>query len=363
MYKPRKAEYLYGLLKDRIASMPDGAPFPSVRELMDEYRVSQFSVAPALKSLQEQGHLVSIVGKGSFVKRGAMKKGARIALLSPNWPSLAIAQMRDELLRAAAAKGFRCELRLYSPTEDIYSSLQSFKADGIIIDPLRYESFTAEQMNALALSCVPVVICRAKAPVKNAHYVCGDNTLAGVQAADFLIGKGHRKIGMLLSEPRVPNVENLVRGFLDEARREGCEIETLDCGTKLGEDAIAKTRETLCRRIEEGKMDFTALFVVSYETAMEALCVLRDHGIEPPEKLSLLAFGQLKLPSYYGRRPSSVGHPAAKLAEASMELMAAQLRGDFQRPDQIEIAPEIFDNGTVKDIEAPSEKRPARRAG
>ena len=88
MNKTSKSEQLYRLLAERASQLGDGARFPTLREIMSEYRVSQFTAAPALKRMQRNGLIASHVGRGSFVIRGATpKKGARILYLRPDWPS------------------------------------------------------------------------------------------------------------------------------------------------------------------------------------------------------------------------------------------------------------------------------------
>ncbi len=350
MFKPNKADLIYNLLKERIASMADGEEFPSVRQLMKLYGASQFSVAPALKKLQEQGHLAAFVGRGAFVRKNPGKKDAKILVLSPDWPSLTVTQMRDAIAVNLSKRGFRPEIGLYSVDEDIYLKLRDFKVDGIILDPIRYDSFTAEQMNALAHLSTPIVLCRAKPPVMNLRYVNGNNTLAGVQIADHLYGKGHRKIGILVSEPRIGNTEDLMRGFLSQTARGNCQVEAIDCEVKLGENALEKARMALERRLAAGPPGFTALFAISYETALEALKLLKSRGVRVPEDLSVIAFGQLTVPGQSGLLPSSVGHSVSKIASVAVDLIEAQLNGDFLSSGQREIDPELFDNGSVADL-------------
>ena len=124
---------------------------------------------------------------------------------------------------------------------------------------------------------------------------------------------------------------------------------------KLGEDAIEKTRQTLELALTSGQIDFSALFVISYETALAALKLLDCSNIKIPQDLSLIAFGQLELPDSDRLRPSSIGHSVDKIAGAAVDILMAQLSGDFQSPSQIEIDPEFFDYGTLRDISGVSE--------
>ena len=84
MNKTSKSDQLYRLLLERISRLSDGDNFPTLREIMREYRVSQFTAAPALKRLQEKGLIASHVGRGSVVTRAAGRRhGATILYPAP----------------------------------------------------------------------------------------------------------------------------------------------------------------------------------------------------------------------------------------------------------------------------------------
>ena len=143
MNKTSKSEQLYRLLAERASQLGDGARFPTLREIMSEYRVSQFTAAPALKRMQRNGLIASHVGRGSFVIRGATpKKGARILYLRPDWPSHSIEAMERGMTGEALSRGYCCEVVRYPVDADIYRQLPDFEADAVILDPIRFDSFT-----------------------------------------------------------------------------------------------------------------------------------------------------------------------------------------------------------------------------
>ena len=103
MLGENKGSELFRLLRTRIGSMPDGAEFPSVRRLMEEYGVSQATVTAGVRKLRELGLIESFVGRGTFVRRSTTETTPKILLLANDWPSRSIAEMiellRDESLR------------------------------------------------------------------------------------------------------------------------------------------------------------------------------------------------------------------------------------------------------------------------
>ena len=60
-------------LRDRIAEgeFPPGERFPSLRKLSTEYGVAEMTVHAAVRELQRDGLLVSVSGRGSYVRKEA----------------------------------------------------------------------------------------------------------------------------------------------------------------------------------------------------------------------------------------------------------------------------------------------------
>ena len=59
MENGNKTDWLYRELRRRIALMRDGEAFPTVRELIAEYDLSQATVTAAVKRLKEKGLISS----------------------------------------------------------------------------------------------------------------------------------------------------------------------------------------------------------------------------------------------------------------------------------------------------------------
>ena len=147
-----------------------------------------------------------------------------------------------------------------------------------------------------AVSCIlqapaPVIVCRAEIPINGIRYVAGNAMMAGSVTANYLHSMGHRRIGILWTEPHNRTMRDLVDGFRTYARFNGLETELLDCATEYGENALDNTRAFLHRYLAEVPvLPFSALFVVSDETAVAALDALETEGIRVPQELSVVTF-------------------------------------------------------------------------
>lgn len=289
MLKSNKSDELCVRLRQRIASMKDGEAFPTVRQLMAEYNVSQSTVTPAINLLKEKGLLKAYVGRGSFVCKKETTS-PRLLLLQNNWRAEIFDLMAATLRAGAEANGFEFVHERYDYREDITQSLANYDADIIVLDGIANDLLTPEQILAISRSPAPVILSRNSVPVRQINYVCGDNSAAGSNIANYLIRMGHRKLGLLINEPHLYTVEAYRRGFESCARANGCEITILDCEMEPG-DRPDQQIEKFIADYAAGKYDFTALFPVSANGALVARRCLDQHGIRVPQDLSLISSG------------------------------------------------------------------------
>ena len=181
METTNKSELLYSQLCRRIAEMADGAVFPTVRQLMAEYKVSQATVTPAVDVLKERGLLESVPRRGMFVRRKAGKP--KLLLLQQDWNSYNMRSVRNRLKEAASVHGFIFEVEFFDYHEDICEHLNEYEADVIVIDGITDDQLSSRQIMLLTQSAAPVILCSNAVPVNQIRYVCGDNTASGALAA------------------------------------------------------------------------------------------------------------------------------------------------------------------------------------
>ncbi len=345
MVVENKSDELFRQLRTRVGLMPDGAPFPSVRQIMEEYRVSQATVTAGMKKLRELGLIESFIGRGTFVHHPAAVLPPKVLLLANSWPSLGIVEMiellRDETLR----RGLRFELQHFSFKEDVCTKLNDFDADAIVIDSLANDFLTPEQIIRINRCCVPVVISRSIVRVEGICYVCGNNSEAGIAAVNYLYQAGHRRLGVLFSEPHQFSSNELVKSFTLCARTNFCHVELFDCNTRIGENSIENAYRYIRENFSSGLPDISALFVVSSDTASGALRALREIGVRVPDELSVLGFGRVPPES---PELTCVSTPRTEMARAILDIVEDRVGHHMKLSGQVEVTPVVIENRSVK---------------
>ena len=319
-----KSEVLYQQLCRKIAAMRDGTPFPTVRQLMAEYQVSQATVSPAITLLKERGLLESVPRQGMFVRRDRSGNAPKILMFHPDWDSPYLRQIQRELEWAAKKHHFNLEIILFDYREDICATLNNYNADLIVIDSITNDQLSPLQIFQISRAAAPVILCSNAVPFKEIRYVCGDDVAGGALAARHLAQLGHRRIGLLYCEPHMLTVESAVRSFQFTASTCGCSVTMLDCGMHPG-DVPEPMISRFARAFRAGEYDFSALFAISDYGALKMLQALRALQVDVPGDLSILGFGNVEMPGI--EELATIDISKRKIAEAVMEMAANILSG------------------------------------
>ncbi len=348
MQKVNKTDLLYLELRKKISRMNDREPFPTVRTLIAEFGVSQPTVEAALKILKQQGLLTAHVGRGTFVcKQQSDRK--KILLFQPNWSGKSVGSMIEPFRQAAEKAGLEFDAQQYDYSEKTVPLSQiKGNPDLILLDSISAECFSPENIAAITKFPIPSLISRSYVPVQGINCINNDNNAAGIFLANYLYRMGHRKIGILLNEPRSSmDCERLKKSFAFAATAMNCRVEYLDCEISYGERPDEKIRQ-FAAKIAEGEYDFTALFAISnYGGARmyEELCRLQ---VRIPEEISLLTNGDK--PETTGVSSFDISY--ADYAESVMQLAWEILNDETGTQRQVELNDGVFiDRGSVGKID------------
>ena len=86
---------IYEKVKDSLrqlilsGALPEGDRLPSVRELAMSLTINPNTIQRAYRELEQEGYIVSVPGKGSFVAHGGGARAARMAELREKLSALA----------------------------------------------------------------------------------------------------------------------------------------------------------------------------------------------------------------------------------------------------------------------------------
>ena len=343
-----KGNQIFQELVEKTKLFNPGERFYSVRKMMQKYSVSQRTVEQALAKLESEGYIMRKPGLGLFVKGTTSKQLKHIVYLTPDSPS-SVFQELEQVFTEEFTKTERYTLSRSSFTrrQTVFQTLPA-EADGIIISP-PFDPLTINDIISVKSTPAPVIFLG-----KNLADVCLNSVSTlpesvGSLAAAHLINKGHKKLAVLISEPKSDEVFQRVWGFTNFAKLSGCDVVEIDCDVQYNEDSPDKAYEILKYHILKEGINFSAIFVISDCTALGAIKAFKDMGIEVPEQVSVIGCDGLSQGKYYQPPLTTVRINFRTLAKQLVKGLD-DIFSEKKKFFTVRNAPELLERESVKNI-------------
>ncbi len=338
-------EQIYAELKEEILSGKylKGDWFPPERVLKDRFATTHLTVRNALAKLVLEGYIERYSGKGTVVIYA--REGASVQKKALRFPwAHVILQDLDE---ANAALLQRLEAQLRKIPLPVRISCHG--GDVLLEQGLRRD---AERSGALVIlepalvaepdgdegpSSTTVIIGTSEAKGGGSRVLVDDEEGAR-RAVRLLADRGHRRLALLLSSARHPGLQ---RGFLAELAARGLpadptQVVTCPPGADGGTEAAG--------RLLAAGTEWRAFLCSSDETAAGALAAVRDAGLAPGTRASVIGYGNTRLAR--ALRLTSVDPGFDRVADRVL-AMALSAMGEGALPAQAaSVIPEIQPRST-----------------
>jgi LacI family transcriptional regulator len=193
--------------------------------------------------------------------------------------------------------------------------LTAKQVDGIIFIA---SSSQADHLSFLTGGEVPIVVADRETPNLDVDCVLVDNFSAGYDAAKFLLGLGHRRIGCITGPsnvtPSADRVDGYRRALADHGLQEDSRLIVKgDFQFEGGKRAMQELIELSARP--------TAVFVCNDVMAIAGMGVAHSMGLSIPEDLSIVGFDNIRQSSVTWPPMTTVAQPIEELARTSTELL------------------------------------------
>jgi LacI family transcriptional regulator len=322
-----KYESLADDLKKRILATEPGAKLPSVRDIVRESGVSQFTVSRAMDLLEEEGYIRRRATTGIFSSRPDYAKPTadtetqRILILSA---SIAPMEFLETLTAVVTERGYLWRHRHYDLREPAEKWVPRVRHEAMIF----LGSCPPEVLPILRRGNRPFVCQGLRYTHQEVDNTCGDERMAGAIAAQHLVELGHRRIAVLWNEPHVPDCEERMRGFVNQAKLLGAHARVIDCRALPGCDAAQTAIDAMSAEIEGGTLDFTGVFVISDKGATGVLRACHLHGIRVPQQLSVIGCDNLPYTQYLCPSLTTLEYSYRERANGLIDIIEKRLAGD-----------------------------------
>ena len=199
--------------------------------------------------------------------------------------------------------------------------LRTHRVAGIIWSPSgRVEDYPAAQFERFP---IPIVfVDRVVQTFQRYDSVILNNRAAGLQATNYLLDLGHRRIAMITGEDHTEPGRERREGYFDAFRRRGLGIDA--ALVRNGSFREAEAFQA-CRRLLSEDRSISAILVGSDQMFTGVMRALHHFGLSCPDDISLVTIDDFPLASVFNPRITAVRQPVRDMAQLSVQLLVRRM--------------------------------------
>jgi GntR family transcriptional regulator, arabinose operon transcriptional repressor len=335
----RPGQAKYERLKEHLVSemlagrLRPGQALPGERHLEETLGIARLTIRQAMASLESDGLIRRVQGKGNFVESDARKKLNRgqdiFALVVPEtrvgfYPAL--------LHGFEAAAGDIHHQTLICNTDDdvgrqadIMMQLLDKEVGGVAVNPTSEAPTPAYQIRLLQKHGVPVVFCHRRVDGITAPLLAIPFYEVGRLAGKALVDRGHRRVAFFTAWQSAP-----VHAY-EDGLREALQAGGSDIPPELIHHVDTDREEEIwpiLQRMFAMPSPPTAIFSTFDSQAEIIYLLLPRLGVRVPEDVSLMGFGGAWRDGALMRRLTSVVVDEIATGKKAVSLLHEMRRGD-----------------------------------
>lgn len=201
------------------------------------------------------------------------------------------------------------------------SVLRTHRVAGIIWSPTgRVGDYPASQFERFP---IPVVfVDRVVSTFQSYDSVMLNNRSAGLQATNYLLDLGHRRIAMITGKDHVEPGRERREGYIEAFQRRDLPI---DDGL-IRNGAFRDTEAfQACRRLLSEDRSISAILVGSDQMFTGVMRALHHFGLKAPSDISIVTIDDFPLASVFNPRITAVRQPVRDMAQLSVQLLVRRM--------------------------------------
>ncbi|MFW6337815.1 MAG: substrate-binding domain-containing protein [Alkalispirochaetaceae bacterium] len=314
-----------------------GRKLPTELDLTRELGVSRTTVRQALELLEHDGVVRKRHGSGTFFVGhdrilGPEESTGLIGLVNFFFMDYIYPEIIRGIEETIFAKGFslalaNCNLDTNREMESVERLVEQ-GVKGLILEPSRNLQIREDHPMQKLISRIgiPVVTTHWGISNRRVSTVTLDDLRAGYDAVNYLIGAGHREIGIVYKRD-VQAGHDRYMGYCNALTEAGIEVreELVAAYDNEAEAADLRQGYLATRRLMLQHRRPTAIFYFNDHNAIQGYTALQELGISVPEDLSVLGFDNYQTTELLTPPLTTFEHPKYELGRWAANLLLDEM--------------------------------------
>jgi DNA-binding LacI/PurR family transcriptional regulator len=297
-----------------------------------------------LKAMEQCNYVYNALA-GSLSAR----KTSMLGVIIPTITNPIFATVTKGIQDFAAQKGYSILLGNTDYNEEneleLIHLFQEKRIDGVILNgPWR----SAPLILHMKTARLPFVITWQKVKDKDVSFVAFDNFRSAYRIIDYLIGLGHRRIGMIAGKFAVSE-RALVRW---QAYRQCLQDHDIVYDAKLVLEkgySFSAGKEAVDHLLSLSLLP-TAIFCGNDILAIGAMFRAKERGMKIPADLSVVGFDDMEISAFYDPPLTTVAVPAYEMGKMAAKILIETILGESKTPQQYVLEADLIVRGSTAKI-------------
>lgn len=169
----------------------------------------------------------------------------------------------------------------------------------------------------------------------------------GYQAASYLIGLGHKNIGIIARD--VWSNRERIRGFKQALEENHLEFPS---NFEYIFESTAEAGKSIAHKYLNASNVPTAIFACNDLLAAGALQAAKDNRLNVPEQLSVVGFDNTHIARIVEPPLTTIAQPIQSMGEKVMDLMVSMIQGEENEKIRITMLPSIVERESTARLKA-----------
>ena len=269
-----------------------------------------------------------------------------IGLVSDNFHNPIFLQVFDMFTRRLQERGLRpllVNLSGATNPEDSVRMLRQYSVDAVIIASSTLPVSFAQSFHDAGMRVVHSF--GRHTPDPTIHIVGIDNIAAGRLAAETLIARGYRRIGMMAGPETATSTQDRLSGFMQVMGKHPGIATSRSFAAAY---SFGAGRAEMLRLLNEDRAE--AYFCGDDVLSIGAMSAVQSAGLRVPEDIGLLGLNDMEMAGWESIDLTTIHNPVERIVDASIELVVDMLEGSDRRPKARLFDCHVVERGTLRKL-------------